>query len=66
MEKKYLTRGATLVTISLLRENVFVTTKAHPPSKALLIIGQVVAGGAEAKPNGLRNLRPQNSTLKST
>ena len=54
------------MTISLLRENVFVTTKAHPPSKALLIIGQVVAGGAEAKPNGLRNLRPQNSTLKST
>ena len=47
-------------------ENVFVTAKLQPASNPLLIIGHVVAGGAEANPKGFRNFRPQKSTLKST
>jgi hypothetical protein len=37
-----------------------VTTNPQPNSKALLIIGYEVAGGADANPNGLSNLTPAN------
>ena len=47
-KKNYL--GATLTTISLSRLKVLVTANPHPASNPLLIIGQVVAGGAEARP----------------
>ena len=45
---------------------VLVTTKPHPSTNPLLIMGQVVAGGAEASPNGFGNLRPHISTERST
>lgn len=54
------------VQITLSKEKVFVTVKPQPCSKALLIIAVLVAGGAEAKPKGFSNLRPQTSTDIST
>lgn len=42
------------------------TANPQPNSKALLIIGYEVAGGAEAKPNGLSNLTPASSDEIST
>jgi hypothetical protein len=51
--------GETFVTMSLSKQNVLVTVKAHPASNPRLIMGQVVAGGADAKPNGLMNFKPQ-------
>ena len=42
--------GATFWISSLSKTNVFVTANPHPNSKALLIIGYDVAGGAEAIP----------------
>ena len=58
--------GATLVTTSLSKEKVLVTANPQPASKPRLIIGQVVAGGAEASPKGLMNFKPQTVTLRST
>lgn len=51
---------------TLLRENVFVTAKAQPASKALLIIAEAVVGGADAKPKGFSNLMLQTVTERST
>lgn len=51
-------RGATLTISSLSKTKVLVTANPHPISKALLIIGYEVAGGAEARPNGFANLTP--------
>lgn len=42
------------------------TANPHPCSKALRIIAVLVAGGAEAKPNGFSNLIPHISTERST
>ena len=58
--------GATFVMISLSSEKVLVTTNPQPSTNPLRIIGQVVAGGAEAKPNGFTKRNPQTSTLRST
>lgn len=52
--------------ITLSRAKVFVTAKLHPASKDLRIIALVVAGGAEAKPNGFSNFIPRSSMLRST
>ena len=57
--------GATLITISLSNEKVLVTANPHPASNPRLIIGQVVAGGAEANPKGFKNFNPHKDTLKS-
>lgn len=38
----------------------------QPASKPLLIIADVVVGGALASPKGFGNFRPQISTLRST
>lgn len=51
---------------TLSRAKVLVTAKAHPASKALLIMAEEVVGGAEANPNGFSNLMPQTSTERST
>lgn len=51
---------------TLSSENVFVTAKPHPASKARLIIELDVVGGAEANPNGFMNFIPHISTLIST
>jgi hypothetical protein len=40
--------------------------KPHPSSMARRHIGAEVVGGADARPNGLGNLSPQMSTLRST
>jgi hypothetical protein len=42
---------------TLSRENVLVTAKPHPASKARRTIGHEVAGGAEARPKGFGNLQ---------
>lgn len=55
-----------IVFITLSSENVFVTTKLHPCSNALLTMAVLVAGGADANPNGFSNFNPHISTDKST
>lgn len=55
-----------VIVLTFSRENVLVRAKAHPASKARLIIGLLVVGGALASPKGFINFRPHISTLKST
>jgi len=50
----------------LSRENVLVTAKPHPASKALRIIEELVAGVALAMPKGFGNFSPAINTLMST
>lgn len=52
--------------LTLSRENVLVTAKPHPASKALRIIEELVAGVALAMPKGFGNFSPAISTLMST
>ena len=52
-------------TLTLYNENVLVTTNPQPASKARRIIAPDVVGGAEARPNGFSNFKPQISTLIS-
>lgn len=52
--------------LTLSRENVLVTAKPHPASKALRIIEELVAGVALAMPKGFGNFSPAINTLMST
>lgn len=55
-----------LLQLTLLRLNVFVTAKPHPASNARRIMELAVVGGAEARPKGFSNLTPQISIDRST
>lgn len=60
----YASKGQYLHTLS--KENVLVTAKLQPCSKARLIMAVLVAGGADANPNGFSNFIPHISTDMST
>ena len=51
---------------TLSRAKVFVNANPHPASNALLIIADVVVGGALARPKGFSKRTPTTSTLRST